>query len=122
MAQAAEAGCDATLGAWWVPDAAADACPLFAAVRGAGARTRWWKGGARAADCAGGGAGEVARLLRAFGGLRVHRRGSSAAVLSGRLGAAEKAAARLVAFEGGLLGAQAAALEGTGGGCLVEFY
>ena len=37
---------------------------------------------------------------------------SSAAVLSGRLGAAEEAAARLVAFEGGLLGAQAAALEG----------
>ena len=30
---AAEAGCDAALGAWWVPDAAADACPLFAAVR-----------------------------------------------------------------------------------------
>ena len=56
---------------------------------------------------------KVARLLRAhLAGYACTAEESSAAVLSGRLGAAEEAAARLVAFEGGLLGAQAAALEG----------
>ena len=56
---------------------------------------------------------KVARLLRAhLEGYACTAEESSAAVLSGRLGAAEEAAARLVAFEGGLLGAQAAALEG----------
>ena len=116
VAQAAEAGCDATLGAWWVPDAAADACPLFAAVRATLVREDevveeevLARPIAREAEVR----AKVARLLRAhLAGYACTAEESSAAVLSGRLGAAEEAAARLVAFEGGLLGAQAAALEG----------
>ena len=116
VARHAEAGCDAALGAWWVPDAAADACPLFAAVRATLVREDevvdeevLARPIAREAEVR----EKVARLLRAhLAGYACTAEESSAAVLSGRLGAAEEAAARLVAFEGGLLGAQAAALEG----------
>ena len=119
-AQAA-VGCDAEFDAWWVPDTALEACPLFAAVRATLVGTEEMRGVNTPSDAASVLCKPIAREAEARAKLasilRHHLAGytctperAAADLTSGRLTAAETSATRLLLFETQLLNAALASL------------